>query len=437
MPTRTLRALALGAVAALALSACGTSTESTESPESTTSDIASESTQAADPGTSESIVRFYNDKGAWEPQFTAMSDAAKASIGVGLEVFGYTDSATYDSFIKQAVVTNEKPTLFTWHTGGQLDELAATGVVAESKSLWEKAIADGDVAASLEAQFQADGTTYCVPLAIHYWAMYYSKPIFAKYNLEPPETWADLEQIVATLVENGETPMYHTSILFSFVWFETLMVNKYPDVYNKLATGEASYTDPEVVDVMNMWQSQIEAGWFSDPLITDSPENLLQSGKVAMINFGTFLSGQLKAVDMTSDDYGVFTIPMIDPAITSPSLIIEAGPWCIAAGAENEAAAEKLLAWWFTPEAQQIWVDESAGISFNTAVEPADPALVDLVNEIASGNYTLYERYFEAAPAPVLTAALDAFGAFVTDPSDPLTLLQNIQAEADAFWAEN
>ena len=49
----------------------------------------------------------------------------------------------------------------------------------------------------------------------------------------------------------------------------------------------------------------------------------------------------------------------------------------------------------------------------------------------------LVNRYFEATPAPVLTAALDAFGAFVTHPGDPMSQLKKIQAAADTYWASN
>ncbi len=46
-------------------------------------------------------------------------------------------------------------------------------------------------------------------------------------------------------------PFYQTTILFSFVWFEHLLIGNDPDLYNTLATGKAKYTDPGVVAVMS------------------------------------------------------------------------------------------------------------------------------------------------------------------------------------------
>jgi multiple sugar transport system substrate-binding protein len=65
-----------------------------------------------------------------------------------------------------------------------------------------------------------------------------------------------------------------------------------------------------------------------------------------------------------------------------------------------------------------------------------DQPLAELNEQSASGDFLLLERYFEATPTPVLTAALDGFGAFVTNPGDPMPILETIQAEADAYWSE-
>ena len=75
-------------------------------------------------------------------------------------------------------------------------------------------------------------------------------------------------------------PFYQTNILFSFVWFETLLAGKDPDLYDALATGKAKYTDPGVVDVMNDWKKLIEAGYFSDPGAKTEPQAQLKNGEV-------------------------------------------------------------------------------------------------------------------------------------------------------------
>jgi multiple sugar transport system substrate-binding protein len=63
-----------------------------------------------------------------------------------------------------------------------------------------------------------------------------------------------------------------------------------------------------------------------------------------------------------------------------------------------------------------------------------DPALSAIAKSAGGGEYTLANRYFEAAPAPVLTAALDAFGAFMAKPDSYQKQLENIQKAADEYW---
>ncbi|MFL6073992.1 MAG: hypothetical protein ACJ73S_11415, partial [Mycobacteriales bacterium] len=50
--------------------------------------------------------------------------------------------------------------------------------------------------------------------------------------------------------------------------------------------------------------------------------------------------------------------------------------------------------------------------------------------------YRLMNRYFEAAPPPVLTAALDALGAFMVNPGTYQKQLETIQKAAEDYWSQ-
>jgi multiple sugar transport system substrate-binding protein len=73
-------------------------------------------------------------------------------------------------------------------------------------------------------------------------------------------------------------------------------------------------------------------------------------------------------------------------------------------------------------------------VSANPKVQIPDPGLSAIAAAAGKGDYTLANRFFEAAPAPVLTAALDAFGAFMVDPDSYPKQLANIQKAADEYW---
>nr|WP_203416876.1 extracellular solute-binding protein [Jiangella ureilytica] len=383
------------------------------------------------------MINFYTDKGAWEPQFLEVSDVSELSLGLGLDFTGYSDADQYSAFIRQSFRTNEKPDLFTWHTGSELEDLVAEDLLAPTTDIWESAISDGNVPEALREHFTVGDEQYCVPMNAAYWVMYYNKPLFEQYGLAEPTSWTELMTVADTLLANGVTPFYETNILFSFVWFQTLLAGTDPDLYNALSNGEASYTDPGIVEVMEQWRTMLETGYFGDPGDQTTPQDQLKNGTVAMINFGTFLSGQLNSVSMVSGtDYDFFVIPNANAELPQTSLIFETGPMCTAKDAENETSALQYAEWWMSEEAQTTWANARGDVSFNPKALVQDQALAELNEQSAGDDYLLLERYFEATPTPVLTAALDGFGAFVTNPGDPMPILETIQAEADAYWSE-
>jgi multiple sugar transport system substrate-binding protein len=424
MKRRTTTTLAVAAASALMLAACGGDDNGGDADNGTG--------EAAASGT----LNFFTDKAAWEPQFDEVSDASEAAIGFDLDFAGYADADAYSAFIKQSFRTADKPTLFTWHTGQPLEELVAEDLVANTSDLWASAVADGNVPADLQDYYTIDGEQYCVPLLASYWVMYYNTEIFDQYGFTPPETWDDLIAIADTLAADGIPAFWHTNILFSFVWFQTLLAGSDPDLYNALSTGDASYTDPGVVEVMELWQDMLEKGYFGPPDSADDPQVSLQNGDVAMMNFGTFFSGQLNALGMESgEDYDFFIIPAVNPNVAQTPLIFETGPLCVAEEADDRAEAMNYLDWWLSTDAQSTWANARGDVSFNPNAEVQDERLSALGEEAAKDEYVLTERYFEATPTSVLFTALDGFGDFVTNYGDPMPILETIQAEADAHWA--
>ena len=417
---KALTALAVAGV--LALSACGGGAK----PGKATEDKPVDS------------LKFYNDKGGWKDAFTQVGAASKKDIGVGMEPVGYSDSNTYTAFIRSSFRTKEKADLFTWHTGKELQDLVDQKLVAETTDQWTKAVADGNIPEQLKQYFTFDGKQYCVPLNAGYWVMYYNKSVFKKAGItDTPKTWADMLKDADKLKAIGVKPFYQTNILFSFVWFETLLAGKDPDLYDRLAAGKAKYTDPGVVDVMNQWKQMIDAGYFSDPGSKTEPQAQLKNGDVAMENFGTWFSGNLNTLKMKAGtDYDFFIIPNVNPSLPKTSMIFETGPVCSAAASDHASTVQKWTDWWVTPQAQTAWANSRGDLSFNPKAEIKDPGLAALNKDVGGDGYRLINRWFEATPVPVANKALEVFGAFVTKPGDPMPGLQKIQAEADAYWAK-
>lgn len=419
-PTR-LRVIAVAAAAGLALTACGAGGGSDE------------------PGATTGTLDFYTNKAAWKGDFEKLNTPSKEAVDIDLKVTGYSDADQYDAFIKQSFRTKKSPGLFTWQTGPTWTELVEEDLLAETTEVWDEAIAEGWVSEELRKTYTHEDKQYCVPMNIAYWVMYYNKNIFDEHGIEVPETWADLDAAAADLKEAGETPYYQTSTLFTFQWFQQLVAGTDPELYNGLATGEVKYTDERIVALMNEWLEQHEQGWFSDAGSNTEPANGLKQGDFAMINFGSFFEGSLKGAGMEpGKDYDFFVIPAKNPDLPTTPVALETGPLCVAENSEQRDLGLAYSKWWMSPEAQTEWSTARGDVPFNPKTEVADPRLDKLGKDVADADqFTLVDRYFEATPTPILTVALEQFGAFIANPGDPMPVLETIQAEADKYWAEN
>lgn len=225
-------------------------------------------------------------------------------------------------------------------------------------------------------------------------------------------------------------------MLFSFVWFEQLMAGMDPDLYDRLSTGKAKYTDPGVVAVMEKWKSLIDAGYFINPGDKTDPADVLKNGKAAMVSFGTFFNTSMTQRKMTpGKDYGFFVIPNANPALPKTSVIFESGPLCALEKSADPESSLKYLKWWTTTGAQEKWATSRGDVSANPKVVIKDEALGAITKDAGSGKYRLVNRYFEATPPPILSAALDGFGKFVGEPGSYKEVLESIQKEADEYWS--
>lgn len=380
-------------------------------------------------------LSFYNDKGGWTPTFKAISSQSKKDTSVGFTSVSYADNQQYLSFVQSSFRTKEKPDIFTWWTGQQLEQLVTNNDVAPTTALWNSAIKKGWLTPAIRKFYTINGQQYCVPLNLSYWVIYYNKKVFAKQGIAVPKTWPDMLAAAHKLKAAGITPFSESANVFSFVWFQTLLAGTDPALYQRLSTGDASYTDPGVVKIMKIWQQMIKDGLMSDPTTPD-PSQDFKDGKLAMLPGGTWNMGTL--IDQyglkEGKDFGTFTVPNMNTALPKTSLIVESGPLCLPRGGKHDAQAQKVLTWWLSPPAQKIWTSQRKDLSANPKVKVGDTLLDPLNAAVDKGRFNLLNRYYEATPPEVTLVATDAFSAFMVDPSDPMKPLKQIQDTASKYW---
>jgi ABC-type glycerol-3-phosphate transport system substrate-binding protein len=157
-----------------------------------------------------------------------------------------------------------------------------------------------------------------------------------------------------------------------------------------------------------------------------------------MVPFGTWFNTSMTGEGQKpGTDYDFFIIPNVDASLPKTSVVFETGPLCSLANAPHLADSMRALNWWLTPDAQSQWAGSRTDVSANPKAPINDPTLKTVSAAAGGGQYNLINRYFEAAPPPVLTAALDALGAFMVKPDSYLDQLKTIQKAADEYWASH
>ncbi|MGY3715724.1 extracellular solute-binding protein [Sutcliffiella cohnii] len=102
--------------------------------------------------------------------------------------------------------SNELPDVgMTW-AAGYLDPFVEGNKFSPLDDILDDGLRNNFVAGTLEA-YEKDGKTYGLPLELNTVYVYYNKAIFDQYNLEAPNTYDELEQVVKTLNDNNVQPI--------------------------------------------------------------------------------------------------------------------------------------------------------------------------------------------------------------------------------------
>lgn len=387
-------------------------------------------------------LKFSHDKAPWQDFFTDMGNLAQQAINVNWEVTPYSDTTSYQTALKASLPTSDTPDLFTWWSGYRIEELYTAGVLEDVSDIWTQAVSDGNVPDSLGAAFSFDGKVYAFPLHVSYWVVFYNKKVFADNGITAaPATWADFTAACDKIKAAGVTPIASTQVgrWPSFILFEEMVLRTDPQFYLDLTAGRAKYTDPTAVKALDTWKSLIDAGYFTsfDTDMGNDWPGMFSQGQVAMIPIGTWYQSNFLAQKMKpGEDYDLFILPNIDPAVTQKVAIVETGALAVASKGSKIDAAKQMTAWWVTPDAQTAWCNKLGDTPANTKAVSENPILKTLLDTLSGEGYTLYQRYWEASPVPIVEGAVDFLAEFMLDPSTAQSVLEKIQDLADTEWAK-
>jgi multiple sugar transport system substrate-binding protein len=202
--------------------------------------------------------------------------------------------------------------------------------------------------ASTASALSVGGKQYGVPYAYYQWGIYYRKDLFAKYGLGEPRTWADFMNICDTLKQNKIIPVtIGTKYLWTAAgWFDFLNLRANGmDFHMELMDGKASYEDPRLDRIFEIWGEMANKGYFLENHATFSWQEAqapMINGEAAMYLIGNFIVPNLKDAGIV-DKVGYFQFPVINANVRTfeeaPTDTIH-----IPTGAKNKADARRFLA---------------------------------------------------------------------------------------------
>lgn len=410
---------AMAAAAAMMLAAC------------------SQGSQTADSG--ESSLDYIGDEAAVLPQLEAVAAVTEEATGLQFAPRTVQSTENYQQVIRSSLTSASTPDLLKWWNGYRLQELARSDGLLDLTAQWDEAVANGWLDDSTRDAFSYDGTVYAMPFDANYWVVYYNKTIYDDLGLEVPTTWEQFTANAEAIAAEDITPFFATidGGWTSFIWFEELLSKTDPQLYVDLTSGDASYTDPEVREVMELWLELYESDYFTpaDTPWADEP-SMLASGNVAMTVAGAWRNGAFVEAGMTDEDYGAFVMPVIEEG-TQPSVISESGIIAAASGGDQTEESADWLLNLVSPDAQTAALEESQGMSPNLEVAPPNPILETVSADVADNEYQVLTRYWEASPPALVEGNVQDFAAFMADPSEAAidSTLSSMADRSDSEWA--
>src|SRR5262249_27339393 len=130
------------------------------------------------------------------------------------------------------------------------------------------------ISESLRPVVNFDGHTWAVPVQALRIGLYYHRPIFQRYGLQPPKTWDDLMSIARTLGEHDMPAVVQPpkDMILPFFFYELAVSSILgPDGVGKLRTGEVKLTDPDllraaqfIVDLAPYYDKGFQATGFTE-----------------------------------------------------------------------------------------------------------------------------------------------------------------------------
>jgi len=289
-------------------------------------------------------------------------------------------------------------------------------------------------------QKELGGPVYALPYDITVVGVFYNKDIFSSLGLEPPTTWEEFEDILATLKDNGYTPFscgamdgwtydhYFQALLHVTTPIEKIEALKY-------VRPGVSFTEASFVQAAKILKDWIDKGYFNDNFLAasyDDQNNLFITEQVAMNIGGTWNNATF--LQQADFDVGFFALPRVNPDIEWHSILSPNNVWMISQYSEHKDLAIEYLDYMLSAEvARALWNSgDIPTYKFASPPEPTSDLQADVykVTQETGIGYYFNDNAPERGEAEI--SALQAMAAGDLTPEEAMAEIEKVNAKVVA-----
>ena len=238
-----------------------------------------------------------------------MAEEENVNVKINLEM---PSSDTAKQLLQARLSSDDAPDIFTLHAIADIPSYYENGYLED--------LSDADfvdtVYESVLESVTIDGKVVALPLESLAWGYLYNKDIFETYNLTPPQTLTEMENVVNVLNQNDVTPF---ELAFQEAWIPQLMMalslggminSEETDFIDNMNAGTGSYRDiDEVFGIIDL----IMANGTDRPFETGSAAGSADfaNGNAAMWVQGPWMAESI--LDVNPDmNFGIAPLPVTD-----------------------------------------------------------------------------------------------------------------------------
>jgi multiple sugar transport system substrate-binding protein len=376
------------------------------------------------------------------------TEATRAGLDAAIEAFPnenvtiQLNVVDHNTFQENITTYLQNPDdVIPWFAGYRMQFFAAQGLLGPIDDVWEAGLNDQMSEGFKLASTGQDGQLYFVPWTYYAWGIHYRPSLFEENEWEVPTTMDELiglaEEMQAAgiipfaLGNDGRWPAMGTFDQLNF------RMNGY-QFHMDLMAGRESWTDERVRNVFTEWESIL-------PFHQENPNGrtwqeagaALVEKEAGMMTLGNFV-GQVFP-DADTSDLDFFPWPAMNEEFGTETVEAPIDGWMMAANPKNPEAAKELLYFFGTAEGQGAYLSQdptflAASLEYDTSGYTAlQQKAATAVSEAANVTQFL-DR--DTSPEFAANVAGPAFADFISDPSSIDGILEDMQAQAEAIFAE-